>query len=172
MISNDDRRAFTEAMRDVRRLQPAEHAAPARRRAQTRIRAKRAGRQAPMTDLGDAMTFDGADPVAFRRSGVSLQNFRRLRRGRLHIEAEIDLHGLTSAQAQSALDQFIREAVERDTTCVRIVHGKGYGSGPDGPVLKNLVRRRLAATDWVLAFVTADARHGGAGAVVALLKHR
>jgi DNA-nicking Smr family endonuclease len=39
-------------------------------------------------------------------------------------------------------------------------------------VLKNLVRRRLAATDWVLAFVTADARHGGAGAVVALLKHR
>jgi DNA-nicking Smr family endonuclease len=45
-------------------------------------------------------------------------------------------------------------------------------SGPGGPVLKIRVQRWLTQWDEVLAFVTARAQHGGAGAVYVLLRHR
>ena len=82
----------------------------------------------------------------------------------------MDLHGLTAAAATAALDDFIAEARRRRLSCVRIVHGKGRRSGPAGPILKDVVRRRLAESEAVLAFAAADARHGGSGAVHVLLE--
>jgi DNA-nicking Smr family endonuclease len=57
-------------------------------------------------------------------------------------------------------------------TCVRIVHGKGLRSGPNGPVLKQRVDQWLRRFEAVLAFVSARQADGGTGAVYVLLKKR
>jgi DNA-nicking Smr family endonuclease len=169
--NNDDRRAFTEAMRGVKPLKHDERAA---RTARPNVRARRGRASACLTtqSSADMPAYERGDEIAFRRPGLSARVFRRLRRGPFRSEEEIDLHGLTSDEAQGALGKFIAESIERGLARVRVVHGKGKGSGPGGPVLKNLVHRWLAEQNDVLAFVTADARHGGSGAVFVLLRQR
>ena len=53
---------------------------------------------------------------------------------------------------------------------MRIVHGKGYRSGARGPVLKTAVNLWLRRHADVMAFVSARAIDGGAGAVYVLLR--
>jgi DNA-nicking Smr family endonuclease len=95
---------------------------------------------------------------------------RDLRRGHYRVEAEIDLHGLTVRAATEQLGAFLERALVRNLRCVRIVHGKGLRSGTRGPVLRHAVHRLLAASPAVLAFVSAPAAQGGAGAVHVLLR--
>jgi DNA-nicking Smr family endonuclease len=118
---------------------------------------------------------DGADietgeELTFRRAGLPVRDFRKLRRGQFAVRSELDLHGLTADEALVALRDFIAEAAADGARCVRIVHGKGLGSGPRGPVLKNLVNKWLRRFDPVLAFCTTQPRHGGTGAVYVLLR--
>jgi DNA-nicking Smr family endonuclease len=94
----------------------------------------------------------------------------KLRRGHYVVDAEVDLHGLTGAQAKSALREFVGDASQRHMTCVRVIHGKGKRSGPRGPVLKNIVNRWLQHSDAVVAFASARSVDGGSGAVYVLLK--
>src|SRR5437588_427440 len=94
---------------------------------------------------------------------------RRLRGGEYRVEREIDLHGLTAAEAKQALREFLIEALERRVRCVRIVHGKGLRSGHRGPVLKSTVSGVLRRTGAVLAYVSARPVDGGTGAVYVLL---
>ncbi|CPO52889.1 Smr domain [Bordetella pertussis] len=54
--------------------------------------------------------------------------------------------------------------------CVRIVHGKGYGSQGLEPVLKDKARTWLVQKADVLAFSEAPERGGGAGALLVLLR--
>ena len=68
---------------------------------------------------------------------------QRLRNGLYAVQDEHDLHGHDSAGAERLLREFLREAVHGGTGCIRIVHGKGLGSGNGVPVLKNLVDRVL-----------------------------
>jgi DNA-nicking Smr family endonuclease len=75
-------------------------------------------------------------------------------------------------QARAELKGFISECATRRLACVRVVHGKGSRSGPEGPILKPSVHYWLALWDSVLAFVSAQPRHGGSGAVYVLLKTR
>ena len=95
--------------------------------------------------------------------------WRRLRRGQIAIEAEIDLHGLTRHAAHDALREFLRDCVRRDLRCVRVIHGKGLRSGPGGPVLKHVAEHWLQHVENVLAYVAARPADGGGGAVYVLL---
>ena len=95
---------------------------------------------------------------------------RRLARGNYAVQAEIDLHGLTVVEAKQHLHQFIADSVLSGHRCVRVVHGKGRGSGERGPVLKPSVNHWLRRWDNVLAFVSTPQVHGGTGAVYVLLR--
>ena len=77
---------------------------------------------------------------------------------------------LNVAEARPRLADFIDYSLKQGLTCVRIVHGKGLGSGHRGPVLKNAVNRWLRKWDCVLAFVSTPQVHGGTGAVYVLLQ--
>ena len=95
---------------------------------------------------------------------------RRLARGRYPIVARLDLHGLTTAQAEERLAAFIDRQRGPERRCVLIIHGKGLRS-PDGrSVLKALVHRRLEQDRAVTTFCPARPADGGDGAVYALLK--
>ena len=111
-----------------------------------------------------------SDPLTFQRPGLSQQVIRRLRRGHWVVKDELDLHGLNREQARVQLVAFLAECQQRDSRCVRIVHGKGLSSKNNEPVLKQLVKSWLMQREDVLAFVQAPVAEGGSGAVVVLLK--
>lgn len=67
-----------------------------------------------------------------------------------------------------ALRQFIAESVANGDGCVRVIHGKGRGSGQRGPVLEHVVNHRLRRMDDVLAFASARPVDGGTGAALVL----
>jgi DNA-nicking Smr family endonuclease len=114
-------------------------------------------------------------PLAFDRfAGIDRANSERLKRGLHKIEARLDLHGMTQAQAHQALTAFIRVSRDAGHRCVLVVTGRGLG--PNGPgVLKSAVPRWLAEPELqrqVLATAAAQPRHGGAGAAYVLLRRR
>ena len=171
-MSEDDRRAFREAMNGVRPLPAREPVATAPRpRAVARF-ARAEDREVLRESLlppADPALLDTGEELTYRRPGVREDVLRRLRRGQFAVAAEIDLHGLGRHAAHEALRQFISEAATRSLGCVRVIHGKGRGSGPRGPVLKHVVNHWLRRMDDVLAFASARPVDGGTGAVCVLL---
>lgn len=126
------------------------------------------GTMPPDAEARDAVTGEGV--LSFRRGGVRDQVLRRLRRGLYPVDDELDLHGLSQTAARSHLADFIARSRDGGCRCVRIIHGKGYRSGARGPVLKTAVNLWLRRHMDVMAFVSARAIDGGAGAVYVLLR--
>jgi DNA-nicking Smr family endonuclease len=176
---DDDRDSTDEAARlfreAVRGVKPLGKAPPAARPPAPKPRARfaRADRAAVLRESLSSQAPDpalaGGEELVYRAQGVQPAVLRRLRRGEYRIEREIDLHGLSVAEAKQALRQFLIEALERHVRCVRIVHGKGLRSGHRGPVLKTAVSGLLRRTGAVLAYVSARPADGGTGAVYVLL---
>lgn len=112
------------------------------------------------------------EELVYVRPGISRQVLHKLRKGEWPAQAELDLHGLTRAEAKIELVEFLHECFRLGARCVRIIHGKGLGSPNREPVLKLAVRHWLTQRDEVLAYVQARQADGGGGAVVVLLKSR
>ncbi len=108
--------------------------------------------------------------LRFQRQHVGKRTMRKLQRGGYSVQAELDLHGMTTDEARQRLADFINYSAAQGKYCVRVVHGKGLGSGERGPVLKNAVNRWLRKWDCVLAFVSTRQVDGGTGAVYVLLQ--
>lgn len=169
--SQDERALWRAAVRDVRPLD-----------------APRAG--APPPDPPAAAPVSGAAPPAAappaaapRRGaplgpgleavGLDRRSALRLKRGQMPIEARLDLHGMTQAEAHGALLRFLARAREGGTRAVLIITGKG-GAGGEG-VLRRSVPRWLAEPDCrgsILATAPAQPKDGGAGALYVLLRRR
>jgi DNA-nicking Smr family endonuclease len=108
-----------------------------------------------------------------RADGVDRRIFRKLRRGEIPVEARVDLHGLTRANAARALARFMTASRGADHRCLLVIHGRGLHSGGEGAALRELVRRELTAaahTGAVLACGTAAPCQGGPGATVVYLR--
>ena len=123
-----------------------------------------------MSDHLDIADVETGEELIFSRQGISPQQMRKLRRGQFSIGGQLDLHGMTSDTARSALATFIHNCQASGIRCVRVIHGKGHGSRQKIPVLKNKLNRWLRQKDEVLAFCSAKASDGGTGAVYVLIK--
>ena len=87
----------------------------------------------------------------------------RVARGRVEIDAKLDLHGLTLERARPRLASFLASAQARDAGLVLVITGKG-GTG----ALRREVPFWLSAADLrplVIGFEEAAPSHGGAGAL-------
>ena len=113
---------------------------------------------------------ENGDLITFKRTGLPTDVLRKLRRGQWVVQASLDLHGLTTDAARTALGRFLGMARHSGIRCVRIVHGKGTRSPNNVAVIRNKVRLSLSLRDEVLAFCDAAPADGGAGAVIVLLK--
>ncbi len=113
---------------------------------------------------------DSEDELSFAQSGVQQTVMRKLRKGQYSIEAELDLHRMTTQQAHDALRSFIIQCQQQHIRCVRIIHGKGLGSENKIPVLKSRLNSWLRQWDNILAFCSARKCDGGTGAVYVLLR--
>ncbi|WP_267425503.1 Smr/MutS family protein [Methylobacterium sp. GC_Met_2] len=102
-----------------------------------------------------------------------------LRRGRLAIDARIDLHGMVQAEAHAALTGFLLRARAAGHAYVLVVTGKGgssYGEAfAERGVLRRSVPHWLRGPDLrgiVLGFEEAARHHGGGGALYVRLRRR
>ena len=110
------------------------------------------------------------DSLSFIAPGLQNSTLKKLRRGFFGLDAEIDLHGLTSHAAKQQLLHFLHDCVNTGCRCARIVHGKGYRSADNNPVLKNNLNLLLRQHKYVQAFCSAPPKDGGTGAVFVLLQ--
>lgn len=171
-----DNDLFRRLMQDTRPLEPDIRAPEGRPKPAPQARFRRQDEGSVLQEsLGagiDEVEIGAGETLSFNRPTVGRRTMRKLARGNYSVQAEIDLHGMTAAEADDALQDFIDESLFRGHTCVRIIHGKGRGSGHRGPVLKTRVNSRLRRRREVLAFASARQAHGGTGAVNVLLQKR
>jgi DNA-nicking Smr family endonuclease len=173
-VTDDDREAFRQALADAKPLRAARRADEVIRKPAPKARFARADEMAALRESLEADIDDteshGGESLRFHRPSVGKRTMRKLARGSFSVQAEIDLHGMTVAEAKPRLSEFIESCARDGKLCVRVVHGKGLGSGNRGPVLKQKVNRWLRQWDAVLAFVSTRQVHGGTGAVYVLLR--
>lgn len=124
----------------------------------------------PLSDELEVEDVASEDSLSFCRTGIQKSVFRKLRAGNYRISDELDLHGTNLKQAKQILVYYLQEAVQFESCCVRIIHGKGHRSGNNKPVLKTYVNHWLQEHERVLAFHTCKPRDGGAGAIYVLLR--
>jgi len=174
-IDDDDKALFRGAVGTVRRLSSNRvHHRSAASPADPRQR--RLDEIAVMEELAntpfDFSELENGDELQWLKPGLRPKILTRLRRGHWRIQDEIDLHQMTVKAATASVRQFLAEAERDGLTCVKIIHGKGLRSGPEGPRLKQMTARLLTRREQVIAFASAPPNDGGTGAVYVLLDRR
>ena len=99
---------------------------------------------------------------------------QKLRRGRLEVDAKLDLHGMRQAEAHAALNGFLRRAQADGVKIAIIVTGKGRG-GDGAGVLRRLAPMWLqlpGLRDVVAGFGEAARQHGGEGSLYVRIRAR
>lgn len=107
------------------------------------------------------------------RVGLDPRLVSQLRRGEFAMQDHFDMHGMIQSDAKEALKEFIIKSVRKGLRAVLVVHGRGLRSPNGHSVLKHASAGWLshgAIGGHVLAFATARAADGGAGATYVLLK--
>jgi DNA-nicking Smr family endonuclease len=93
---------------------------------------------------------------------------RQLQRGQFTIEGILDLHKCTVEEAREQVAAFLQQASNEGSRCAIIIHGKGLDA--KAPILINKINQWLPQSQYVLAFCSCQAKHGGTGAVYVLLR--
>jgi len=106
-----------------------------------------------------------------QRIGLSGNELKKIRQGKIKIEKKIDLHGYTELQAKERLEKFIELCINQDIRSILVITGKGHGKN-QGVIKKNisywLNNKNLRSK--ILAFDYAAPKHGGTGAMYVFLK--
>jgi DNA-nicking Smr family endonuclease len=100
---------------------------------------------------------------------------QKLARGNAAIDARIDLHGMTQAEAHGALRRLLHRSQASGARFVLVITGKGApnASHSDRGVLRRQVPMWLALPEfrrYVLSFEIANTGHGGEGALYVRLR--
>ncbi len=163
---------FREAVGKVRRIrsQRVESRRPPRpaEPEQTRLDEERVLEELAKGAL-DWQGVETGEELNWLRPGLQRKVLQRLRRGHFVVQDEIDLHHMNTSAAGEAIRAFLDHAEQRNMGCVKIIHGKGLRSGPEGPKLRRLTGRILQRDARVRAFAGAQPNDGGSGAVYVLL---
>lgn len=122
------------------------------------------------SDMFAPETVGNEEYLEYRGPGIQHKLFSKLRNGKLHLEAELDLHGMTLMHAEPELARFLDVCQQQGIRGVRIIHGKGWGSKDNKPILKSKLNHWLRQSTIVLAFCSATVEDGGTGALYVLLK--
>lgn len=85
-------------------------------------------------------------------------------------EATLDLHGMSEAEAKTALQDFLAEAKTEKLRKISIIHGKGLHSQDGIGILKAVVELTLNESGLVSEAFPPKAQFGGSGALWVILK--
>ncbi|MDY6881354.1 MAG: Smr/MutS family protein [Thermodesulfobacteriota bacterium] len=105
--------------------------------------------------------------------GFDKRLMTKLKKGLFPVQDYLDLHGLTKAEAETKIRDFLLQSYRVGLRCVLIVHGRGLNSESHIPVLKERLPiwlKRGPVKKIILAFSTAMPYDGGTGAIYVLLR--
>lgn len=124
-----------------------------------------------LTALGEMdIRFEDEFPVAIESESPA-RRIRQLRRGKILIDGEIDLHGLTRVAAIEKFNFSLQNARFQGWRTLLVITGQGLHSS-EGPVIRDAIEdllRRDLPTE-VLEWSRAPQRHGGQGALILFLR--
>lgn len=103
-------------------------------------------------------------------AGVDAASRRKIKRGQMPIDSQIDLHGLTQTEAFNVLRQHISLAFVSQQRLLLVITGKGSLKGGALRLALPLWLNDAAIRPYVLAFDWARSEDGGRGAAYVLLK--
>ena len=179
MSPQEEEALFRDAMADVNPLSGAQKTEPRPRRPQAKRHPKE--EDDVLTSLQHLIEHGRGYRVADTPEYIEGQGFavpkemvRRLHQGTYAIQGHIDLHGMCVEEAREVVDNLLSKAVKQGLRMVLIIHGRGLCS-PGNPVLKSRLEqwlRRGLWRKWILAYSSARACDGGAGATYVLLRSR
>lgn len=119
------------------------------------------------------------DPAPPPLAPIDRRLKQKLSRGSAGIDARLDLHGLTQAEAKTRLHRFLETAQAREHALVLVITGKGKRNAEswahEGGVLKRQVPFWLAQPEFrglVIGFEESAQQHGGAGALYVRVRKR
>lgn len=130
---------------------------------------------AERTHFGVARQSDSASSHESRPSksnDVDRRTMDRFRRGQMHIDSRIDLHGLSQIEAYESLKSFILGAYASGHRCVLVITGKGR-------INPSVIKAKTP--DWlrehdvkniILQTAQAQPKDGGGGALYVLLRRK
>jgi DNA-nicking Smr family endonuclease len=105
---------------------------------------------------------------------------KKVRRGKLEIDARIDLHGMRQIDAQAALVAIVARTRSQGGRCILVITGKGRPIDPGEDFITpqpGVIRRRFpewlngqGVREHVSGYASAHAKDGGSGAYYVLLK--
>lgn len=189
-LTEEDKALFREAMRDVSPLKEkktkVEHSDTSadKTHASRAVAAPRAHKDSKdvktiMQQSSSKVTLPLSDTInnpvqsntilSYSVPGIPKKRFLALKKGLIPWEGRLDLHGLNTENARTALITFLQAEVYAKKRCVLIIHGKG-GQHSTLPIIKNCMNRWLPQIPEVLAFHSALPKDGGSGALYVLLK--
>lgn len=171
-LSTEDVELFRQTIGKVKSIKQDNVLLQPEKKPPPRPRTKVADRDNPLQKLVDSPVeiLSHEDRLSFIAPGLQKNVLKKLRKGYFGPDADIDLHGLSSQEAKRQLLNFLHHCVENGCRCVHIIHGKGYRSPDNHPILKNEINLWLRQHKDVLAFCSAPPKEGGTGAVFVLLK--
>ena len=110
---------------------------------------------------------------------MDYKSFKKMKRGKSTPEATFDLHGMTVAQAHSALIHFLMTSYTRNMRLILVITGKGKFQKDTGPIPRQVGVLRHQVPQWlrmpplrdkVLQVTEAHGKHGGSGAYYVYLR--
>lgn len=175
-LNNDDLRLWRAVAKTVRPLRaaapkPPPPEAPAAPQGLTPLPPAPAPHQAPPPPALQALPKPRRLAAPADRGGE-----KRVRRGRLALDATLDLHGFGQDRARAALRAFLLRAAADGARTVIVVTGKG-GRLVNGEAAPGVLRQRLP--EWlaqpefrilVSSYAQANPKHGGEGAYYVFLR--
>ena len=105
---------------------------------------------------------------------IDMKTRGRIAKGRVSLDARIDLHGLTQAEAHGLLLSFLHRAHATGLRHVLVITGKGSSPASEG-VLRRAVPAWFATAPFrglVSGHSAASRRHGGDGAIYVKLRRK
>lgn len=176
-ISEEERQSFLNEVADVRRLVVEKRIEAVKNKSYPKPKLSQDHFEDEQTNdintLSDPISLKDAaveDVMFFARTGIQQKVQKKLRRGEFPIEETLDLHGYTVIEAKTAIQDFLHECKRQGIRYIQIVHGKGYRSDQNIPVIKTHVAYWLPQLKNVLAFSSALPKDGGTGAIYVILK--
>ena len=100
---------------------------------------------------------------------ITRDTLRKILKGKIKIEAEIDLHGLDRFKARDIVEGFIHESFFNGYRYINIITGKGSG------IIRQVVKDYLddkKSYKFIIGFSNAHRKQGGEGAFVLHLRKK
>ncbi len=187
-LSSEEKDLWEQVARTTTRLAPETKTAPIEE-PETPQKATKADPQAPLPSFrvgakvtakpGHSLAPSVSDGLRAAPVVMDHKTHKKMTKGKMKPDSRIDLHGMTVAEAHSALISFVLGSFDAGDRLVLVITGKGKDRDDGGPIPTRMGVLRHQVPQWlrlpplsalVMQVTPAHLRHGGHGAYYVYLR--